>query len=76
VLDRDGEAREVGVADHLAKLLLGFEHPSRGPAQTHLARAFLGSSTARVEGAAVSLLKSFSAGSRLVSQAANSLKKS
>jgi len=35
--DRDREAGEVGVPDHLAELLLGFEHPGGGPAQPHLA---------------------------------------
>ena len=35
--DRDRQAWKVGVADDLAELLLGFEHPGGGPPQPHLA---------------------------------------
>ena len=35
--DRDREGRKLGVADDLAELALGFEHPGGGPAQAHLA---------------------------------------
>src|SRR3954469_17929685 len=34
--DGDGEARQVLVADDLAELALGFEHPGGGPAQAHV----------------------------------------
>ena len=33
--DREGELGEVAVADDLAELPLGFEHPGGGPAQAH-----------------------------------------
>ena len=36
-LDRDHELGEVAVADDLAELLLGVEHPGGGPAQAHVA---------------------------------------
>jgi hypothetical protein len=35
--DGEGELREVGVADDLAELGLGLEHPCSGPAQAHVA---------------------------------------
>jgi hypothetical protein len=35
--DRDRELRQLRVADHLAELALGFEHPGGRPAQPHLA---------------------------------------
>ena len=34
--DRDREPGQIGVADHLAELLLGFRHPGCGPPQAHL----------------------------------------
>ena len=36
-LDAGGELCEVAVADDLAELQLGFEHPGGGPAQAHVA---------------------------------------
>ena len=36
-LDGDRELGEVGEADDLAELLLGFEHAGGGPAQAHVA---------------------------------------
>jgi hypothetical protein len=35
--DGDGELGEVGVADDLAELALGFEHPGGGPPEAHVA---------------------------------------
>ena len=36
-LDSEGELGEIAVADHLAELPFGFEHPGCGPAQAHVA---------------------------------------